>query len=72
MTSTISEQVKTELAEAQKHMREALSFAARTESTFLIKHISQMVFDIEHIQEVDDILNTVSLEDLSKINGKDL
>ena len=53
-------------------MREALSFAARTESPFLIKHISQMVFDIEHIQEVDDILNTVSLEDLSKINGKDL
>ena len=72
MTSTISEQVKTELAEAQKHMREALSFAARTESPFLIKHISQMVFDIEHIQEVDDILNTVSLDDLAKIDGTDL
>ena len=72
MTSTISEQVKTELAEAQKHMREALSFAARTESPFLVKHISQILFDIGHIQEVDDILNTVSLDDLAKIDGTDL
>lgn len=72
MTSTISEQVKTELEEAQKHMREALSFAARTESPFLVKHISQMLFDIGHIQEVDDILNTVSLDDLAKIDGTDL
>ena len=72
MTSTISEQVKTELAEAQKHMREALSFAARTESPFLVNHISQMLFDIGHIQEVDDILNTVSLDDLAKIDGTDL
>ena len=72
MTSTISEQVKTELAEAQKHMREALSFAARTESPFLVKHISQMLFDIGHIQEVDDLLNAVSLDDLAKIDGTDL
>ena len=53
-------------------MREALSFAARTESPFLVKHISQMLFDIGHIQEVDDILNTVSLDDLAKIDGTDL
>tara|TARA_E500000331_G_scaffold190187_2_gene183005 strand:+ start:4235 stop:4453 length:219 start_codon:yes stop_codon:yes gene_type:complete len=72
MTSTISEQVKTELEEAQKHMREALSFAARTESPFLVKHISQMLFDIGHIQEVDDLLNAVSLDDLAKIDGTDL
>ena len=56
MQTQISEQVKTELAEAQKHLREALAFAARSESPFLIKHVSEMVFNIEHIQELDDIL----------------
>jgi hypothetical protein len=62
--SPISEQVQTELAEAQKHLREALAFAARSESPFLIKHVSEMVFNIEHIQEIDDILNTVKLDDI--------
>ena len=62
--SPISEQVQTELAEAQKHLREALAFAARSESPFLIKHVSEMVFNIEHIQELDDILNTVKLDEI--------
>ena len=62
--SPISEQVQTELAEAQKHLREALAFAARSESPFLIKHVSEMVFNIEHVQEIDDILNTVKLDDI--------
>ncbi len=65
MQKQISEQVQTELAEAQKHLREALAFAARTESPFLIKHVSEMVFNIEHIQELDDILFSIKSEDLT-------
>tara|TARA_B100001996_G_scaffold241501_1_gene186786 strand:- start:3545 stop:3751 length:207 start_codon:yes stop_codon:yes gene_type:complete len=63
-TSKISEQVQVELAAAQTHMRQALAFAARSESPFLIKHVSEMVFNIEHIQELDDILNTVKLDEI--------
>lgn len=55
--SNISDQVQIELDEAQKHLREALAFAARAESPFMLKHISEMVFNIEHIQELDDILH---------------
>ena len=65
MQKQISEQVQTELAEAQKHLREELAFAARTESPFLIKHVSEMVFNIEHIQELDDILFSIKSEDLT-------
>jgi len=63
-TSKISEQVQVELAAAQTHLRQALAFAARSESPFLIKHVSEMVFNIEHIQELDDILNTVKLDEI--------
>jgi hypothetical protein len=52
----VSEQVKASLQEAQKHLREALAFAARTESPFIIKNLGEMVFNVEHIQEVDAIL----------------
>lgn len=52
----VSEQVKASLQEAQKHLREALAFAARTESPFIVKNLGEMVFNVEHIQEVDAIL----------------
>tara|TARA_Y100000004_G_C8848192_1_gene383547 strand:- start:330 stop:515 length:186 start_codon:yes stop_codon:yes gene_type:complete len=52
----VSEQVKASLQEAQKHLREALAFAARTESPFVIKSLGEMCFNVEHIQEVDAIL----------------
>ena len=52
----VSEQVKASLKEAQKHLREALAFAARTESPFIVKNIGEMVFNVEHIQELDAIL----------------
>tara|TARA_B100000287_G_scaffold307928_1_gene291076 strand:+ start:7529 stop:7717 length:189 start_codon:yes stop_codon:yes gene_type:complete len=60
MKSKISDQVQLELDAAQKHLREAVAFAARTESPFLLKHISEMVFNIEHIAEMDDILHHMS------------
>ena len=52
----VSEQVQASLKEAQKHLREALAFAARTESPFIVKNIGEMVFNVEHIQELDAIL----------------
>ena len=52
----VSEQVKASLNEAKKHLRDALAFAARTESPFIIKNLGEMVFNVEHIQEVDAIL----------------
>lgn len=52
----VSEQVKASLDEAKNHLRDALAFAARTESPFIIKNIGEMIFNVEHIQEVDAIL----------------
>lgn len=55
----VSDQVQQSLHEAQKHLRDALAFAARTESPFVVKTIGEMIFDVDHMQELDDILHSV-------------
>jgi len=55
----VSDQVQHSLHEAQRHLREALAFAARTESPFVVKTIGEMIFDVDHMQELDDILHSV-------------
>nr|BAR29459.1 hypothetical protein [uncultured Mediterranean phage uvMED]BAR29531.1 hypothetical protein [uncultured Mediterranean phage uvMED] len=58
----VSEQVQDSLKEAQKHLRDALAFAARAESSFIIKSIGEMVFNIEHIQEIESLLQHMNEE----------
>ena len=52
----LSEQVQTSLREAQENLRNALSFAARTESPHVAKHIADMLSNIEAIIDVNKFL----------------
>ena len=55
----ISEQVTAEIAQAQQHLREALAFAARTESPFAVNQLGEMIFNLTHIQDLDEVLNAI-------------
>ena len=46
---TLSNQVKDSLREAQSHLRNALSFAARTESAYTSKHIADMLSKLKQL-----------------------
>jgi len=56
---TLSNQVKDSLREAQSHLRNALSFAARTEKPYIAKHIADMMSNIDNIIHVVPLLEQV-------------
>jgi hypothetical protein len=49
----ISERVQEELSDAASHIRNALSFASRTEKPVVIRLISEILISIESISAVD-------------------
>ena len=55
----LSEQVESSLIEAQEDLRNALSFAARTENPYISKHIADMLSNIDNIIHVVPILEQV-------------
>ena len=55
----LSEQVETSLVEAQEDLRNALSFAARTEKPYISKHIADMMSNIDNIIHVVPLLEKV-------------
>ena len=55
----LSEQVDTSLLEAQEDLRNALSFAARTEKPYISKHIADMMSNIDNIIHVVPLLEKV-------------
>ena len=55
----LSEQVETSLVEAQENLRNALSFAARTEKPYISKHIADMLSNIDNILHVVPLLEAV-------------
>ena len=55
----LSEQVETSLIEAQEDLRNALSFAARTEKPYISKHIADMMSNIDNIIDIVPILEKV-------------
>ena len=55
----LSEQVETSLVEAQENLRNALSFAARTEKPYISKHIADMLSNIDNIIHVVPLLEQV-------------
>ncbi len=55
----LSEQVETSLLEAQEDLRNALSFAARTEKPYISKHIADMMSNIDNIIHVVPLLEQV-------------
>ena len=58
-TMTLSKQVEDSLREAQSHLRNALSFAARTESAYTSKHIADMLSKIEAIIDTEHIITQI-------------
>ena len=46
----LSEQVESSLMEAQEDLRNALSFAARTEKPYISKHIAEMLSNIDKLK----------------------
>ena len=53
---TISKQVEASLDEAVASLRNALSFAARTEEPYISKHIADVMFQIENLKNVSNVL----------------
>ena len=56
---SLSEQVRESLLEAQGNLRNALSFAARTESAYTSKHIADMLSKIEAIIDTEHIITQI-------------
>ena len=61
---TLSIQVKDSLREAQQNLRNALSFAARTESAYTSKHIADLLSTSEAILDVQKIVETIENNDV--------
>ena len=54
---TLSKQVEASLDEAVASLRNALSFAARNEEPYISKHIADVMFQIENLKNVSDVLS---------------
>ena len=55
----LSEQVESSLIDAQEDLRNALSFAARTEKPYISKHIADMLHNIDNIISIVPLLEKV-------------
>ena len=53
---TLSKQVESSLDEAVESLRNALSFAARSEEPYVSKHIADVMFQIENLKNVSNVL----------------
>ena len=52
----LSEQVESSLRDAQGQLRNALSFAARTEKPYISKHIADMLMNVDNLIDADEVL----------------
>lgn len=55
----LSQTVSDSLKEAQTHLRNALSFAARTERPIVCKQIADMVQQCDMISGFDEVLDSI-------------
>ena len=60
---TLSTPVEDSLREAQSNLRNALAYAARTESPYTSKHIADMLSKIEAILDVEELVSQVEMDD---------
>ena len=60
---TLSTQVEDSLREAQSNLRNALAYAARTESPYTSKHIAEMLSKIEAIIDAEEFLTKIESDD---------
>jgi|TARA_B100001964_G_C13648642_1_gene343748 molecular chaperone GrpE (heat shock protein) len=52
----LSEQVETSLKEAQENLRNALSFSARSEKSYVSKHIADMLANIDNLVDATELI----------------
>ena len=60
---TLSTPVEDSLREAQSNLRNALAYAARTESPYTSKHIAEMLSKIEAIIDAKEFLTKIESDD---------
>ena len=53
---TLSKQVQDSLDEALASLRNALAFSARSEEPYISKHIADVMFQIENLKNVSNVL----------------
>tara|TARA_B100001113_G_C20577487_1_gene391735 strand:+ start:81 stop:308 length:228 start_codon:yes stop_codon:yes gene_type:complete len=53
----LSEQVETSLREAQENLRNALSFSARSEKSYISKHIADMLANIDNLIDATEVID---------------
>ena len=53
---TLSKQVEDSLDEALASLRNALAFAARNEEPYISKHIADVMFQIENLKSVTNLM----------------
>jgi hypothetical protein len=53
---TLSKQVQDSLDEATASLRNALAFAARNEEPYMSKHIADIMFSIENLKNVTNLM----------------
>ena len=56
---SLTEQVETSLRDAQSNLRNALAFAARSEESYVNKHIADMLSNIDALISVKDLMDKV-------------
>ena len=59
MTMTLSKRTLEHLLEAEGNIRSALAVAARSEKPLVITQISKLLYDIEHMKEFENLMDTV-------------
>tara|TARA_B100000902_G_scaffold39734_1_gene47268 strand:+ start:451 stop:684 length:234 start_codon:yes stop_codon:yes gene_type:complete len=57
---TLSSQVEYSLREAQESLRNALSFSARTEKSYVSKHIANMLADIDNLIDATELIEKLN------------
>ena len=55
----LSTQVEDSLRASQEHLRDALSFSARSEAPYVSKHIADMLHNIDNLIHVTELLSEV-------------
>jgi len=55
----LSETVKLSLRDAQKDLKNALAYAARTEKPFVSKHIASILADIENLIDATEMIDKI-------------
>ena len=56
---SLTEQVETSLRDAQSNLRNALAFAARSEESYVNKHIAYMLSNIDELISVKYLMDKV-------------